>query len=114
MKWTPEAEKDLRERWVAGYSAAEIGADIGLTRSGVLGKLSRMGLAGIDRQNLSPRQVGGCIAQGRRASRIAAETINAYWADRGFNANARAVQVDDGVWEVQSDLVNGLPQEMAA
>lgn len=43
--WTPELEQELTLLWKAGFSAAQCALRLGnITRSGVLGKVNRMGL----------------------------------------------------------------------
>lgn len=43
--WTPENVNILRERKEAGASASEIGQELGVSRSAVLGKCGRLGLS---------------------------------------------------------------------
>jgi len=50
--WTDEQIRRLGELWTQGVSAGEIGKRIGLSRSAVLGKLSRLGLLGMLRPTL--------------------------------------------------------------
>jgi len=42
--WTPEKVSTLEERWLAGYTSAEIGAEIGASKNAVIGKARRLGL----------------------------------------------------------------------
>ncbi len=50
--WTAEQIRRLGELWTQGVSAGEIGKRLGVSRSAVLGKLSRLGLLGMVRQTL--------------------------------------------------------------
>jgi len=45
MSWTDEAVQLLKELWLEGRSAREIGERLGMTRNAVIGKANRMGLA---------------------------------------------------------------------
>lgn len=45
MTWSPQSIADLRHHWAAGKTATEIGTEMGITRSMVLAKARRLGLA---------------------------------------------------------------------
>lgn len=50
MSWTAERVEHLKSLWLSGSSAAEIAKELGnTTRSGVLGKINRLGLCDEDR-----------------------------------------------------------------
>lgn len=43
-----------------------------------------------------------------------AEKIRAYWAKRGVEVTTRVVKsfaADGEIWEIESDLINGLPRK---
>lgn len=42
--WPDEQVKDLTQMWMAGYSAKQIGDNLGKTRNAVIGKVHRLGL----------------------------------------------------------------------
>lgn len=44
--WTDEKVEELKRLWDAGGSCSEIGAELKITRSAVIGKVHRLGLAG--------------------------------------------------------------------
>lgn len=51
----------------------------------------------------------------KRGSRILAEAIVKYWADRGFHVVAEGYPLPDSVtWGVRSNLINGLPPKHLA
>jgi len=41
-EWTAERIAFMTEKWSDGWSAAQIGADLGVTRNAVIGKLNRL------------------------------------------------------------------------
>lgn len=45
MSWSPQSIADLRRHWADGKTATEIAKEMGLTRSMVLAKARRLGLA---------------------------------------------------------------------
>jgi hypothetical protein len=45
-QWTPAQCEQLRQLWLAGRSATDIGTTLGFSRGAILGKLSRLGLMG--------------------------------------------------------------------
>ena len=50
----------------------------------------------------------------RADAELPAEKIRAYWAKRGVEVTTRVVKsfaADGAVWEIESDLVNGLPRK---
>lgn len=58
FEWTEENTETLRAMWGGGHSGSEIGNRLGITRSAVIGKAHRLGLA------------GGGEAPARRSARI--------------------------------------------
>lgn len=44
-QWTEERVENLKTQWAEGHSAGTIGLNLGITRSAVLGKVHRLGLA---------------------------------------------------------------------
>ena len=44
----------------------------------------------------------------------AAQAVNIYWLEKGYHANAKAVESSlrggGKIWVVRSDLINGLPK----
>lgn len=50
--WTDERVVKLKELWLKGSSASEIGTEMGISRCAVLGKVNRIGLSG--RQPVRP------------------------------------------------------------
>jgi GcrA cell cycle regulator len=44
--WTDERVKELKLAWAAGLSCTVIGAQLGVSRNAVIGKISRLGLSG--------------------------------------------------------------------
>lgn len=42
--WTPQREAILTQRWMQGWSARQIGLELGVSRNSVIGKRIRMGL----------------------------------------------------------------------
>jgi GcrA cell cycle regulator len=44
LEWNADQLATLRSMWLAGYSGTAIGAVLGISRSAVLGKISRLGL----------------------------------------------------------------------
>lgn len=43
--WTDEQTERLRKMWLDGYRAADIGAELGVSKNAVIGRAHRMGLA---------------------------------------------------------------------
>jgi hypothetical protein len=60
MKWTQDDKQIVERLWREGASAAEIGRDVGRSRSAVLGVLGRMGLLRKDR----PFRVAHAVKRG--------------------------------------------------
>lgn len=51
MTWDEAAVARLKELHARGWSASEIGADLGTTRNAVIGKIDRLGLNGVKRKD---------------------------------------------------------------
>lgn len=68
MKWTDEHIEMIKRLWIEGKSAAEIMREMpGTTRSGVIGKLNRLGVAGSKGTHSRPTW----LIPGRTAPRLA-------------------------------------------
>lgn len=61
--WPPERIELLKQRWAEGLSASQIGAEFGLTRNAIIGKVHRLGL--------EKRARGQNMARRPRAARTA-------------------------------------------
>jgi len=53
--WTPDREAILTQRWMQGWSARQIGLELGVSRNSVIGKRIRMGLP----DRITPRNPRG-------------------------------------------------------
>ena len=57
---------------------------------------------------------------GEPGAKRLASALNAYWRERGFEANARVVPVGfspvmrSARWDIRSDTINGIPTRRAA
>jgi hypothetical protein len=62
-EWTPKLIAQLRELWSDGYSAAQIGHRMGLTKGQVVGKAHRLGLDGRTSpiKRAAPKQEAGAV-----------------------------------------------------
>jgi len=71
LGWTDAAIAKARAMWTEGKSATEIGRELGVSRSAVLGKLHRLGLTGFTiRKRKSPhRSYGGVVLARTMAAR---------------------------------------------
>jgi GcrA cell cycle regulator len=81
--WTAERVELLKSRFEAGLSCREIAADIGVSRNAVIGKLSRLNLAGEmpDDPGRPARRKRAAKARGKATPRLQYEMLASIYAE---------------------------------
>lgn len=79
--WTNERVEILTKRWDQGISAREIGDELGITRSAVLGKK--------DRLKLAPRKTVSSQPRARRRQKLTRAMFNFAGGNQGLNRAQR-------------------------
>jgi len=80
MNWTDEMVETASRMWVSGFSARNIGSQLGVSRNSVIGKMSRLGV----RSGKSPKPVPGPVREERQRIEWTGEmlaTLERLWSE---------------------------------